>query len=51
MKRFLTVTEVSELLRVHPRTVYGWARAGKLRAVHIGATWRIPEEAIDELKR
>jgi excisionase family DNA binding protein len=50
MKRFLTLYEVAEMLQVHPNTVYRWAREGKIRALHVGATWRIPEEAIDELK-
>jgi excisionase family DNA binding protein len=50
MKRFLTLDEVAELFRVHRGTVYKWVRSGKLRAVRVAATWRIPEEVIDELK-
>ena len=32
----LTVPEVARLLRLHPKTVYAMAAAGRLPAVHIG---------------
>jgi excisionase family DNA binding protein len=50
MKRLLTLDEVAELFRVHRGTVYKWVRSGKIRAVRVAATLRIPEEVIDELK-
>jgi excisionase family DNA binding protein len=46
---FLTVEEVSEILRVHPVTVIKMARRGDLPAVRIGRTWRIPAAAIRRL--
>jgi excisionase family DNA binding protein len=49
MKRFLTLDEVAELFRVHRGTVYKWVRSGKLRAIRVAATWRIPQDVIDEL--
>jgi excisionase family DNA binding protein len=50
MHELLTLEEVAKLFRVHRRTVYKWVRERKLRALHIGWTWRVPREAIDELK-
>lgn len=50
MQELLTLEEVARLFRVHPRTVYRWVRERKIPAVHICATWRVPREAIDELK-
>jgi excisionase family DNA binding protein len=50
MHELLTLEEVARLFRVHPRTVYRWVRERKIPAVHICATWRVPREAIDELK-
>jgi excisionase family DNA binding protein len=46
--KLLTLNEVAELFRVHRGTVYKWARTGKIRAVRIASTWRIPQEVIDE---
>ena len=42
---FLTVDEVAERLRVHPRTVKRWLADGKLRGKLLGdrAGWRIAE--------
>jgi excisionase family DNA binding protein len=37
------------MLQVNRHTVYRWAREGKIRALYVGSTWRIPEDAIDEL--
>ena len=43
----LTVHEVAEWARVHPKTVYRWIKMGKLEAIQFGArTYRIPEYAI-----
>lgn len=44
----LTPKEVAKILRVSPRTVQRWVKAGKLRAVRAGRLWRIPKEALVE---
>jgi excisionase family DNA binding protein len=36
----LTVKEVSDLLRVHPSTLYRLIRQGKIPSFQIGADWR-----------
>jgi excisionase family DNA binding protein len=48
--KLLTVPEVAEWARVHPKTVHRWIRLGKLRAVRFGnRTYRIPESEIVRL--
>jgi excisionase family DNA binding protein len=36
----LTVKDVSDLLRVHPSTLYRLIRQGKIPSFQIGADWR-----------
>jgi excisionase family DNA binding protein len=46
-RNLLTVPEVAEWARVHPKTVYRWIRDGKLEAIQFGPrTFRVPEDAI-----
>jgi excisionase family DNA binding protein len=45
--RFLTVSEVADLLRVSTMTVYRLIKAGELSAVRIGKSYRVEESAID----
>ena len=46
-QNLLTVLEVAEWARVHPKTVYRWIKDGKLEAIQFGPrTFRIPEDAI-----
>jgi excisionase family DNA binding protein len=47
--KMLTVNEVAKLLKVSPRTVRNYIKDGKLKAVKIGSTNRIPENVINEL--
>jgi len=45
----LTVAEVAKRLRVHPVTLRGWLKAGKVRGVRLGGTragWRIPASEV-----
>ncbi len=44
MQKYLTTSDVAEMLQVTPETVWNWIRAGKLRAIKIGRGWRITEE-------
>lgn len=45
--RFLTVSEVADLLRVSTMTVYRLIKANELSAVRIGKSYRVEEKAID----
>ena len=46
-RNLLTVLEVAEWARVHPKTVYRWIRDCKLEAIQFGPrTFRVPEDAI-----
>ncbi len=45
--RFLTVAEVADLMRVSTMTVYRLIKAGDLRAVRVGKSYRIREDDVD----
>ena len=45
--RFLTVQEVAQLLRVSSMTVYRLIKAGDLRAVRVGKSYRLSEDDVD----
>lgn len=49
-KRFYTPEEAAEILQITVYTCREWLRAGKLGAVKIGRSWRIPAMAFDELE-
>jgi excisionase family DNA binding protein len=43
----LTVAEVANWARVHPKTVYRWIKEGKLPAIQLGSrTYRVPESMV-----
>jgi excisionase family DNA binding protein len=44
---FYTVEEVASLLKVHPNTVRGWIRQGKLGAIKINTLTRIKEADLE----
>ncbi|MGB9113396.1 MAG: helix-turn-helix domain-containing protein [Acidimicrobiales bacterium] len=44
---FLTVGEVSQVLRVSNMTVYRLINAGQLPAVRVGKSYRVREEDLD----
>jgi excisionase family DNA binding protein len=51
-RNLLTVLEVAQWARVHPKTVYRWIREGKLEAIQFGPrTFRIPEDAVGQFLR
>ena len=51
-RNLLTVPEVAEWARVHPKTVYRWIREGRLEAIQFGPrTFRVPEDAIVQFLR
>jgi len=39
--KYYTVEQISELLKIHPKTVQRYIREGKLRANKIGKSWRV----------
>jgi excisionase family DNA binding protein len=43
---FLTVTEVSDMMRVSKMTVYRLVHSGELEALRIGRSFRVPEDAV-----
>ena len=48
---FLTVAEVARIMRVSRMTVYRLVHDGKLPAVQVGRSMRIPEEAVRDYLR
>ena len=51
-RNLLTVPEVAEWARVHPKTVYRWIKEGRLEAIQFGPrTYRIPEDAVSQFLR
>lgn len=44
----VTTTQAAQYLGCHPKTVRGLCQRGEIRAVKLGAEWRIPTEALDE---
>jgi excisionase family DNA binding protein len=43
----LTVKEISDLLRLHPATVYKLVRQGKIPSFRIGSDWRFRRDLIE----
>ena len=48
MEKYYTCAEVAASLRVHLKTVYNWAKSGKLRTVKAGHFRRISQSSLDE---
>lgn len=48
MEQLLTVEEAAERLKLHPETIREHLRAGILRGIKKGRSWRIPESALLE---
>ncbi len=48
MNDVMTVREVAEILRIHPRIVSDKARDGEIPAFKIGNRWRFHRKDIDE---
>ncbi len=47
LNRVLTISEVAEILRVHPTTVYRLVKRGELPGFKIGGNWRINRASLD----
>jgi excisionase family DNA binding protein len=48
--KWMSVSQASKELGVHPNTVYRWARGGEIDAVRVKSGWRFKVEVIRELK-
>lgn len=46
---FMTVDEVAAIFRVQRRTVIRWVNRGRLPAVRIGRSPRIPRECVEKM--
>lgn len=49
MDEWLTTEEISEALKVEPRTVRRWLRSGELRGINFGGKtgWRVRRQDLD----
>lgn len=47
--KFMTVTEVADMMRVSRMTVYRMIHAGELPAVRFGRSYRVPLEAVQSI--
>lgn len=47
--KFMTVTEVADMMRVSRMTVYRMIHAGDLPAVRFGRSYRVPLEAVQAI--
>ena len=50
-ERFLSVKEVSKIFSLSTRTVWRWIADGKLDAIKIGRSVRIPTSEVERLKK
>jgi len=49
--RFLTVSEVADVMRVSKMTVYRLIHSGEMPAVRFGRSYRVPESAVEQYLR
>ncbi len=47
--RFMTVTEVADLMRVSKMTVYRLIHGGEMPAIRFGKSFRVPEVAVRQM--
>ena len=50
-REFYTPEQLAELLQVSKPAIYKWAQEGRIKAVRIGRTVRIPAAEVDRLLR
>ena len=49
MPRFVTVSEMAEVMRVSKMTVYRMIHAGNIPAVRVGKSYRVPTQALEKI--
>lgn len=47
--RFMTVTEVADIMRVSKMTVYRLIHSGEMPAIRVGKSFRVPEAAVVQM--
>ncbi|QWW19868.1 helix-turn-helix domain-containing protein [Schaalia sp. 19OD2882] len=47
--RFMTVSEVADLMRVSKMTVYRLIHSGEMPAIRVGKSFRVPEAAVGQI--
>jgi len=47
-QQYYTVAEVAQMMRVSGMTIYRLIRAGELRALRVGHSYRVPTEALED---
>ena len=47
--RFMTVTEVADIMRVSKMTVYRLIHSGEMPAIRVGKSFRVPEAAVSQM--
>lgn len=47
--RFMTVSEVADVMRVSKMTVYRLIHAGELPAIRVGKSFRVPQSGVAQL--
>lgn len=45
--RFLTLQEVSDLLKIKERTIYQWVQQGRIPGFKLGNAWRFDRDDIE----
>jgi excisionase family DNA binding protein len=48
-RRFLTPREFAKIVGASEHSAKRWCQTGKVRAVKVGSTWRIPASAVEAL--
>ncbi len=51
MEKFLTLKEVAEKLSVHRETIVRYIKEGRIPAIKLKRTWRIPEDELEQFTR
>ncbi len=46
--KYFTPEEIAEKYKVSKATVYNWIQKGKLKAIRLGKSVRIPESALND---
>ncbi len=46
--KYYSPEDIGEQFNIKPATVRKWIREGKIKAIKMGALWRISEEALQE---